>query len=72
MVNQLILFNECHLRDFMKQYLDYYNTERCHISVERESPNGRRIEKKPSESAKIIAFPKLGGLHHVYKWDKVA
>jgi putative transposase len=72
MLNHIIIFNEDHLRDFMKQYLNYYNNERCHLSVERDSPNGRKVEKKPSESAKIIAFPKLGGLHHAYQWEKAA
>jgi len=72
MLNQMIIFNEEHLRDFMKQYFEYYNNERCHLAVGRDSPNGRGIQNKPFKSAKIISSPRIGGLHHVYKWDKAA
>jgi len=72
MLNQMIIFNEEQLRDFMKQYFDYYNNERCHLAVGRDSPNGREIQNKPFKSARIISFPRIGGLHHMYKWDKAA
>jgi putative transposase len=47
MLNQMIIFNKDQLRDFMKQYFDYYNNERCHLSVGRDSPTGREIQNKP-------------------------
>ena len=72
MLNQIIIFNEDQLRDVMSQYFKYYNNERCHLSVGRDSPIGREIQNKPYKSAKIISFPRIGGLHHVYKWDKAA
>ncbi len=72
MLNQIIIFNEDQLRDFMKKYFKYYNNERCHLAVCRDSPTGREIQNKPINSAKIISYPKIGGLHHVYKWDKAA
>jgi transposase InsO family protein len=72
MLNQMIIFNDEHLRDLMKQYFKYYNNERCHLAVGRDSPNGRKIQNKPFKSAKIISSPRIGGLHHVYKWDKAA
>ena len=56
----------------MKQYFDYYNNERCHLAVGRDSPNGREIQNKPFKSARIISFPRIGGLHHMYKWNKAA
>ena len=71
-LNHVIIFTEDQLRDYMKEYISYYNTERCHLSVDRDSPVGREVQQKPSESAKVIAFPRLSGLHHVYKWDKAA
>ncbi len=72
MLNQIIIFNEDQLRDFMNQYFKYYNKERCHLAVSRDSPNGREIQNKPFKSARIISFPRIGGLHHMYKWDKAA
>jgi len=72
MLNQMVIFNEEQLQDFMQQYVEYYNNERCHLSVDRDSPNGREIQNKPFGFAKIISYPRIGGLHHIYKWDKVA
>ena len=71
-LNRTVIFNEEQLRDLLKQYVKYYNNDRCHLSVNRDSPNGREIQKKPLKSAKIISLPRIGGLHHVYKWDIAA
>ena len=38
MLNKMIIFNEEQMRDYMKQYFEYYNNERCHLSVGRDSP----------------------------------
>ncbi len=62
MLNHIIILNENHLRRKLKDYVRYYNTDRCHLSVDRDSPKGRAVQKKPSESAKVVALPKLGGL----------
>ena len=71
-LNRMVIFNEKQLHDLMKQYVEYYNNERCHLSVGRDSPTGREIQNKPFGSARVISFPRIGGLHHVYKWDKAA
>ncbi|MCP3872923.1 MAG: hypothetical protein GY699_07185 [Desulfobacteraceae bacterium] len=60
------------IQDLMKPYVEYYNNERCHLSVNRDSPTGREIQNKLFGSAKIISLPRIGGLHHIYKWDKAA
>jgi putative transposase len=72
MLNQMVIFKKEQLQDFMKQYVEYYNNERCHLSVGRDSPTGREIQNKPFRSVKIISLPRIGGLHHIYKWDKAA
>ena len=71
-LNRMVIFNEDQLQNLMKQYVEYYNNERCHLSVDRDSPNGREIHDKPFKSAMVISFPRIGGLHHVYKWSKAA
>ncbi|MCP4551731.1 MAG: hypothetical protein GY834_06760 [Bacteroidetes bacterium] len=68
----MVIFNEKQLQDLMKQYVEYYNNERCHLSVDRDSPTGREIQNKPFGSARVISFPEIGGLHHVYKWNDAA
>ncbi len=68
MLNHVIIFNENHLRCIVKDYVRNYNTDRCHLSVDRDSPKGRAVQKKPSELAKVVALPQLGGLQHRYEW----
>jgi len=71
-LNHVIVFNEDHLRGLLRDYADYYNEDRCHLSLNRDSPSGREIQKILSESAKIISIPKLNGLQHRYEWKVAA
>src|ERR1700732_3045107 len=43
-------------------YTIYYNTGRVHISLEKDAPCGRQIER----FGDIVAHAILGGLHHRY------
>ena len=71
-LNHVIIFNEDHLQSLMREYIEYYNKDRCHLSLNRDSPLKRVVQKKPTESAGVISLPKLGGLQHLYEWQKVA
>lgn len=71
-LNHVIIFNENHLKRLLKKYIDYYNKDRCHLSLDRDSPLGREIEQKPPVSAKVFSISKLGGLQHRYEWKKAA
>lgn len=71
-INHVIVFGEDHLRRLMKEYIDYYNGDRCHLAMGRDSPFGRKIEVKPFEFSKVKSIPKLGRLQHRYEWKKAA
>ena len=43
-------------------YASYYNESRTHLSLVKDAPIGRPIER----FGRIIAEPKVGGLHHRY------
>jgi hypothetical protein len=45
---------------------------RIHDSLEKDAPNHRPIEPKPSPTATVISKPRLGGLHHRYSWREAA
>lgn len=70
--NHVIVFSEDHLRRLMREYVDYYNGDRCHLSVGRDSPLGRNIQERSFESCKVKSIPKLGGIQHKYEWNKAA
>ena len=64
-LDHLIILNQTSLRRHMFSYLDYYHGSRCHLSLGKDSPDGRPVQ--PPEMGKIVAFPKVGGLHHHYE-----
>jgi hypothetical protein len=55
----------------LREYVDYYNRERVHTSL-GDAPEGRGVEGRPSEPAKVIGLPRVGGLHHRYAWAEAA
>ncbi|MCP5089793.1 MAG: integrase [Gammaproteobacteria bacterium] len=64
-LNHVIIMNERHLRRQLKSYSIYYHEARTHLSVDKQSSVPRSIE--PPEQGKVVAIPRVGGLHHVYR-----
>ena len=64
-LNHVVILNEMSLRRLMASYIDYYHATRCHLSLGKDSPDGRAVQ--PPEMGRIIALPKVGGLHHRYE-----
>ena len=52
LLNHVIVINESHLRRLMTEYVEYYNQDRCHLSVGRDSPLGRAFQQKSFDSSK--------------------
>jgi hypothetical protein len=59
---RLIVLNEDHLWRILSKYASYYNEVRTHLSLGKDAPCTRPIER----FGDIIAQPILGGLHHRY------
>jgi hypothetical protein len=59
---ELIVFSEEHLRRILGKYSAYYNEVRSHVSLGKDAPCTRPIER----FGDIVAHPILGGLHHRY------
>jgi putative transposase len=64
-LNHVIIFNERHLRQVLKSYARYYHEARTHLALDKQSPVPRSIE--PPDQGKVVAFPRVGGLHHEYR-----
>ena len=60
--DHVIVFNEDHLRRILSKYASYYNEVRTHLSLGKDTPCTRPIER----FGDVIALPILGGLHHRY------
>jgi putative transposase len=63
-LDHMITLNERHLWNVLTEYVDYYNTARPHLSLDRNAPIPRNAD--PPEAGKVVATPILGGLHHHY------
>ena len=63
-LNHVIVFNEAHLIRILTSYFAYYHEARTHLSLDRNAPVPRRVER-PTEG-RVIAIPQVGGLHHRY------
>ena len=62
--DHVIVLNERHLKRLMSSYLDYYHPWRTHQSLNNDAPDGRPV--RVAESRKVVEFPAVNGLHHVY------
>src|SRR6266849_3120320 len=61
-LDHVVVFGERHLRHVLLSYLKYYNEVRTHLSLEKDAPVSRAVERAGS----ILCRPVLGGLHHQY------
>jgi transposase InsO family protein len=64
-LDHVIVFNEAALHRHLKLFLEYYHATRTHLSLEKDTPESRPVQ--PPESGRVIAVPKMGGLHHRYE-----
>jgi putative transposase len=59
-----LVLNERHLRRILTRYVAYYRRARTHLSLEKDAPDGRPIERP--EAGTVLEIPEVGGLHHRY------
>jgi putative transposase len=65
LLDHVIPLNERHLKRLLSEYVQYYNSDRTHLGLEKETPHLRPTARQNHRS-KIVSFPRLGGLHHRY------
>jgi hypothetical protein len=61
-LDNIIVFNESHLRSILADYFSYYNKYRTHLGINKDSPEGREVQSE----GEIYKVPVVNGLHHVY------
>jgi transposase InsO family protein len=64
-LDHILIFNERHLRRVLSSYVDYYQRTRTHLSLDKDCPDCRPI--MPRKIGKVVAIPKVAGLHHRYE-----
>jgi transposase InsO family protein len=66
LLDHVIVLNERHLKRLMNEYVRYYHDDRTHLALAKETPAGREAVCDSGAGSKVIAMPRLGGLHHRY------
>ena len=61
-LDHLIIANETHLRGILQSYICYYNTQRTHLGVSKDSPDPREVQAHGEIEKAAVA----NGLHHFY------
>jgi Integrase core domain len=61
-LDRVLIFDAPQLRRILAAYAAYYNQARTHLSLCKDAPVPRRIQREGT----IVAVPILPGLHHRY------
>jgi transposase InsO family protein len=72
LLDHVIVLSENHLRRLIRSFLDYYHDDRTHLTLGKDCPAPRTVTPRPSHGAKVVALPRVGGLHHRYQWRHAA
>ena len=70
--DHIIVWNERHLKMVLRGYFDYYNNDRTHLGLVKQTPVDRHVSKRASKSDHLVEIQKVGGLHHRYEWREAA
>ena len=70
-LDHVIPINREHLLRVMKEYVEYYHHDRIHDGPAKDC-GGARSSQQIRTGGRIIARPRLGGLHHRYEWSQAA
>jgi len=62
-LDHIIVFGDAPLRQILAAYAGYYSELRTHLSLDKDSPNRRPVQRR----GHLTARPILGGLHHQYR-----
>jgi len=64
LLDHMIVLDERHLLYWVRQYAAYYEEDRPHMGLDGDTPVPRAAQ--PTELGKVVALPRVGGLHHRY------
>jgi len=70
--DHIIVWSERHLKKVLRGYSDYYNNDRTHLGLVKQTLVERHVSKRASKSDHLVEIPKVGGLHHRYVWREAA
>jgi len=68
-LDHLFILHERQLHRVLNQYISYFNLSRPHQGIGQQLPEPRKSAPSSHHAGdKVIALPRVGGLHHDYQW----
>ena len=67
LLDHVIVLNEEHLVRLLRELLDYYHSDRTHLSLGKDPPLTRAVCPPPAPCATATSLPRVSGLHHRYE-----
>ena len=65
LLDHVIAFSERHLRRILSENVRYYDDDRTHLGLQKETPGRRKTAVRIGDH-RVVSMPRLGGLHHRY------
>ena len=72
LLDRVIVLHADHLRRVVREYVDHYSSDRCHLGLEKDTPEARPVERRLSGRARVASLPRVGGFQHRYAWRDAA
>jgi len=64
-LDHILTINEESLRATLRSYFSYYHDSRCHLALDKDSPDRREVQ--PPERGMVVEIANINGLHHRYE-----
>jgi putative transposase len=62
LLDHVIVLSEPHLPRLVREYIRYYQEDRVHDALDKDTPTGRVLERRQTEAARVVGVPRVGGL----------
>jgi putative transposase len=64
-LDHVVVLSRESLRQILRSDIAYYHDSRCHLSLDKDSPETREVQ--PPSRGIVVEIPRVGGLHHRYE-----
>ncbi len=64
-LDHVIVTNASSLHRILKSFFAYYHDSRCHLALDKDSPETRKVQR--IDVGIVVEIPQVGGLHHRYE-----
>ena len=72
LLDHVVVFGQRHLVGLVRSYVAYHHEDRTHMGLGKDTPDCQAPTPRPSDTATVVAFSRVGGLHHRYEWREAA